>query len=86
MSKKSSKLSANKVLMIAFAFVLALFVLLVLIVPGITLPTDAVQWQLDFVQWFVDLKDNLAANYGLYILLGGAVVTGAIFAFKSIKK
>lgn len=88
MAKKSlMKNSTKKKLLTAMFIVLAIFILLVLTVPQITVGAEAAQWQLDFVQWFVDLKDNLSANYGYYLLIGGAGVAAYYFlVFRPGKK
>lgn len=88
MAKKSlMKKSTKNALMTALFIVLAIFTLLVVILPQITLAEGAATWQVDFLQWFVNLKDNLSANYGYYLLLGGAVVAAYYFlVFRPGKK
>ena len=45
------------------------FVLLMIIVPLLTVPADATQGYIDFVNFFVDIKVSLTGDLSFYVLL-----------------
>lgn len=77
MAKRYNK-GVNTFLKILFV-VIAIFALMILVVPTINTADITNQSTLDFIQWFVDLKDDLAANVGLYAFMLAGIGVGYYF-------
>ena len=78
MAKKNVTNLKKNLLIVLFA-VVAIFVLMILIVPQIPIDAESSQSLIDFVTWFVDLKTHFESNVSLYALVLAVLGSGYYF-------
>lgn len=79
MARKRSKASTQKNVLTALFIVVAIFALMVVIIPQFTVDPDANKSMYDFVTWFVNLRDHFVDFVALYAFLLALLGTGYYF-------
>ena len=79
MARKNNKASVKKNVLIALFLIVAIFALMVVSIPMITLAADANQSLVDFVTWFVNVRDHFVQYVALYAFLLALLGTGYYF-------